>query len=53
MWPLARIKRLFNKQKIQQLHRRHRAQNAADYVEIDEILARFRSAGGLKHGFQP
>lgn len=44
MCPLARIKLL---------HRRHRAQNAAGYVDIDAILARFRSAGGLKHDFQP
>lgn len=53
MWPPARIKRWFKKQKIQQLHRRHRAQNAAGYVEIDVNLARFRSAGGLKNDFQP
>ena len=52
MWPLARIRRWLHEHKIQQLYRRHRAQNAA-YVDIDAILARFRSAGGLKHDFQP
>ena len=53
MWTLAGIKRWLYEQKIQKLHRRHRAQNAAAYADIDEILARFRSAGGLKHDFQP
>lgn len=53
MWPLARIKRSLYDHKIHQLHRRHRAQNAVAYVDIDAIIARFRSAGGLKHDFQP
>jgi hypothetical protein len=53
MWPLARIKSWLYKQKIQELHCRHRAQYAAGYVDIDAILARFRSAGGLNHDFQP
>ena len=53
MWPLARIRRWLHSHKIEKLHRHHRVQNSDAYVEIDAILARFRSAGGLKHDFQP
>ena len=50
---LARARRWLREHKIQQVHKHHKAQNAAAYVDIDAILARFRSAGGLKHDFQP
>jgi hypothetical protein len=53
MWLLARIRRWLHEHQIQQLHRHHRVQNPSTYVDIDAVLARFRSAGGLKHDFQP
>ncbi len=53
MWPLSKIRRWSHSHKIEKLHRHHRAQNYDAYVEIDAILARFRSAGGLNHYFQP
>lgn len=52
MWPLGRIKRWFYYQQVQQLHHHHREKNSDAYVDIDLILADFRSAGGLNHGFQ-
>jgi len=52
-WPLTKIRRWMYEHKIQQLHRHHREENAAGYINIDAILARFRSGGGLKHDFQP
>ena len=53
MYFISRVRRWLYDKKICRLHLRHRSQNHAAYSDIDDILNRFRSVGGLKHEYQP
>ncbi|HLF34950.1 MAG TPA: class I SAM-dependent methyltransferase [Cyclobacteriaceae bacterium] len=37
---------------IKNAHYLHRTNHAGEYIEIDEIVKKFRESGGLKHDFQ-
>lgn len=53
MWPFSRIGLWLRRRKIAAIHQRHRMRNTLAYAGIDEVLRKFRDAGGLRHDFQP
>lgn len=52
MLGLSGLSYRFRKWLISRVHERDRSNNGNDYVFIDEVINRFRTAGGLKHDFQ-
>jgi hypothetical protein len=53
MYFISKVRRWLYNRKIRKIHIRHRSQNYLDYSDIDEVINRFRNAGGLKHEYQP
>lgn len=49
---LRRLALWWRNRSIDAAHRWHRARHPDAYVELDDLLTRFRGSGGLKHRFQ-
>lgn len=49
---LRRISHFRRERSVKHAHRKHRLRHAADYLELDSFVNKFRASGGLKHDYQ-